>query len=279
MADEALVAHSVTFYDDTLVAVQQPDGTIFAHFARLCDNLGMNRPSAARRVQQHEVLQEGFVTLHVVTDGGVQAVQCLRVDLVPLWLAAISAKRVKPELRDKVVRYQREAAQVLWQAFRPRVMAHEPASSSTALGELQRIADLGRAITRLAEQQMDLEREQQRLDGRMNGAARVIRAVQSRLDGFELRLLAVEDRTAPEAPINDAQAGEIKEQVKALAQLLTGRDAARNHYQGIFAELYRRFGVSSYKLIPQSKYHAVLTFLEEWRNSTSSPSSKGEDVS
>ena len=203
----------------------------------------------------------------------------MRVDLVTLWLAGVSDKRLKPELREKGVRSQREAAQVIWQACRPPGMMHEPASSSTSPSELQRIADLGRAITRLAEQQMDLEREQQRLDGRMNGAARVIRAVQSGLDGFELGLLAVEDRTAPEAPINDAQAGEIKEQVKALAQLLTGRDAARNHYQGIFAELYRRFGVSSYKLIPQSKYHAVLTFLEEWRTSTSSPSSKGEDVS
>ena len=270
MADEALAARTVPFYDDTLVAVQQPDGTIYAHFARLCENLGMNRPSAARRVQQHEVLQEGFTTFRVVTDGGVQAVQCLRVDLVPLWLAAISARRVKPELRGKVVRYQREAAQVLWQAFRPQVVPDEVVSSSTALGELQRIADLGRAITRLAEQQMELEREQRRLDGRVDGAARVIRAVQSRLDGFELRLLAVEDRTAPEAAVDDAQAAEIKERVKALALLLSGRDASRNHYQGIFAELYRRFGVSSYKLIPRAKYQAVLEFLDEWRAGSSS---------
>ncbi|HZG67867.1 MAG TPA: phage antirepressor N-terminal domain-containing protein [Herpetosiphonaceae bacterium] len=270
MADEALAARTVPFYDDTLVAVQQPDGTIYAHFARLCENLGMNRPSAARRVQQHEVLQEGFTTFRVVTDGGVQAVQCLRVDLVPLWLAAISARRVKPELRGKMVRYQREAAQVLWQAFRPQVVPDEGVSSSTALGELQRIADLGRAITRLAEQQMELEREQRRLDGRVDGAARVIRAVQSRLDGFELRLLAVEDRTAPEAAVDDAQAAEIKERVKALALLLSGRDASRNHYQGIFAELYRRFGVTSYKLIPQAKYQAVLEFLDEWRAGSSS---------
>ena len=265
MTDDTLMTRSVRFYDDTLVAVQQPDGTIYVHFARLCDNLGLSRPSAARRVQQHEVLQDGFVTLRVVTDGGVQAVQCLRVDLVPLWLAAISARRVKPELRVKVVRYQREAAQVLWQAFRPQVVPDEAVPVGTALGELQRIADLGRAITRLAEQQMDLEREQQRLEGRMDGAARVIRAVQSRLDGFELRLLTVEERTTPEAPINEGQAAEIKERVKGLAQLLTVRDASKNHYQGIFAELYRRFGVSSYKLIPQAKYPAVLAFLDDWR--------------
>ena len=77
---------------------------------------------------------------------------------------------------------------------------------------------------------MDLERAQQRLDGRMKSAARVFRAVQARLDGFELWLLAVKDRTAPEAPIADAQTAEIKMRVKALAQLLTGRDASQNDY-------------------------------------------------
>ena len=79
---------------------------------------------------------------------------------------------------------------------------------------------------------------------------RVSPAVQSRLDGFELHLLTVKDRVVAEVPIDDAQAAEIKKQVKALAQALTGQDASRNHHQGIFAELYHRFGVSSYKLIP-----------------------------
>ncbi|NJL06188.1 MAG: hypothetical protein HC911_15045 [Chloroflexaceae bacterium] len=39
----------------------------------------------------------------------------------------------------------------------------------------------------------------------------------------------------------------------------------KNHYQGIFGELYRHFGVSSYKLIRIEQYDAVLAFLEQWR--------------
>jgi hypothetical protein len=35
--------------------------------------------------------------------------------------------------------------------------------------------------------------------------------------------------------------------------------------QGIFAELYRRFGVSTYKLLRVSQYHDVRDFLEDWR--------------
>jgi hypothetical protein len=61
----------------------------------------------------------------------------------------------------------------------------------------------------------------------------------------------------------------VSNQVKALAELLTGKDKAKNHYQGIFGELYRRFGVSSYKLIRHSQYDAVLAFLDDWRKAAS----------
>ncbi|CAA9316306.1 MAG: hypothetical protein AVDCRST_MAG93-5512, partial [uncultured Chloroflexia bacterium] len=43
----------------------------------------------------------------------------------------------------------------------------------------------------------------------------------------------------------------------------------KNHYQAIFQELYRRFGVASYKTIIQEQYGAVLAFLEDWRTSVS----------
>ncbi|NJO82978.1 MAG: hypothetical protein HC828_09275 [Blastochloris sp.] len=39
----------------------------------------------------------------------------------------------------------------------------------------------------------------------------------------------------------------------------------RTVYQGIFGELYRRFGVSSYKVIRVEQYASVLAFLDEWR--------------
>ena len=51
----------------------------------------------------------------------------------------------------------------------------------------------------------------------------------------------------------------------ARAELLTSRDPSKNHYQSIFADLYRRFEVSSYKLIRQDQYQAVLAFLDDWR--------------
>ena len=271
-----LVHRIVPFHGDELIAVQQPDGTVYVHFGRICDNLGLSRPSQARKVAAHSVLQTGMVSLPIETEGGLQTAHCLRVDLLPLWMAGLHASRVKAQMRPKLERYQAEAAQVLWQAFRDQIIIGETALTAHpddgALQQLQQIAELGRAITRMAEQQMELQRQQAALAGRMDAAARIIRGVQGTLDTVvgqlatvDVRVGLLEDRLRPGAAIDDAQATEISNRVKALAELLTGREGGKNQYQAIFAELYRRFGVSSYKLIPQARYGAVLQFLEDWR--------------
>ena len=44
----SLPQRTVHFHGDDLVAVQQPDGTIFVVFIRLCENLGLNRLAQVR---------------------------------------------------------------------------------------------------------------------------------------------------------------------------------------------------------------------------------------
>ena len=269
----------VPFYGDELIAVQRPDGSVFVHFGRVCDNLGLARAPQVRRAQRHAVLEHGLVALTVETEGGAQSVQCLRIDLLPLWMAGLQVSRVREDLRDKLVRYQQEAAVVLWQAFKPQIIVAEPEplaeSETSAIQQIQQIIEMGYAIARMGEQQLEIQRQQRALTGRLDTAARVIRNVQSQLEHVDVRLGAVEDLLSPRAVITDAQATEVASRVKALAELLTGVHAGKNHYQGIFAELYRRFGVSSYKLIPQHTYPHVLTFLGDWhRTATTTPPAK-----
>ncbi len=266
---EALQQRVVPFYGDELVAVQKPEGAIFVVFTRVCDALGLKRWSQVRRVQNHSVLNTGFVTLTVQTEGGPQEAQCLRLDLLPLWLAGVQASRVKGELQDKLIQYQREAAGVLWQAFKPQILvegtAIELASGDQAIMQLQQIAEMGYAVARMAEQQIELQQQQQILARRMDTAARVIKDVQGYLGSVEVRLGVLEDQLHPASYITDAQATEVSNRVKALGEFLTGQQPGKNHYQGVFAELYRRFGISSYKLIRREQFDSVLAFLEEWR--------------
>src|SRR5919202_3471416 len=119
---EPLQQRIVPFYGDEVVAVQHPDSTVYVLFAKLCENLGLTRSSQVRRVQRHAVLNKGLVLLAIQTESGVQEIQCLRLDLLPLWLSGVQASRVKTELKPKMVRYQEEAAVVLWQAFKPQIV-------------------------------------------------------------------------------------------------------------------------------------------------------------
>jgi hypothetical protein len=264
---EALAQHIVLFYGDEIVAVQQDDAMVFVVFSLLCGNLNLERTSQVRRVQRHDVLREGFLTLPVATEGGVQQMQCLRLDLLPLWLSGIQASRVKEELREKLIRYQREAAFVLWEAFKPQILTEETAMASTssdaAIQELQQIAEMGRAITQMAQQQIDLQRQQQALTQRIDRAGQVVRGMQIDIADIQVRLGTVEDKLHPHAYVTEEQAAHVSTVVKALAEMLT-RQKGKNQYQGVFAELHRRFGVASYKHIRQEMYADVLAFLDDW---------------
>jgi P22_AR N-terminal domain/ORF6C domain len=257
---EALPQKIVPFYSDELVAVQQPDGTIFALFARLCDNLGLARRGQVLRIQRHAVLRHGLITLHVETDGGPQAAQGLKLSLLPLWLSGVQASRVKEELQDKLVRYQTEAADILWQAFKPQILAEAPPAdraSALAISQLEQIVEQSRAMQRMAEEQIALIR-------RMDSAARIVKALQSDVSEVQIRLGMLEERLHPAAYITDAQAAEVQSAVNTIAMALTTRDSSKNHFQSIHAELHRRFKVKSYSLIRVEQYAAVLAFLEEW---------------
>src|SRR5690606_191639 len=117
------------------------------------------------------------------------------------------------------------------------------------------IREMALAIAMMAEQQMALEGRVATAEERLDKAALVVGEIGRRLK-------SVEGKLRPDAYITDEQAAEISLQVKALARLMGGESA---HYQSVFTELYRRFGVASYKLVRVEQYEGVLGFLEGWR--------------
>jgi len=251
----------VPFYSDEIVAVQQPDGTIFVLFSRLCENLGLSRWTQSRRAQKHAVLSTGLIPLMIETSGGPQEVQCLRLDLLPLWLASVpSRQKLDEDTKEKLIRYQTEAAQVLWREFKPQILnevAPENPESALAIGQLEQIIEQSKAMQRMAEEQIALIR-------RMDAAARIVKTIQTDVADVQVRLGVLEERLHPSAYLTDAQAAEVQSAVAAVAMALTQRDPSKNHFQSIHAELHRRFKAKSYSLIRVEQYPAVLAFLEEW---------------
>lgn len=84
----------------------------------------------------------------------------------------------------------------------------------------------------------------------------------------EKRITALEAQLAPRQAITDEQASDISAKVLAVAAAMSEVEPDKNHYQGIFVELHRRFRVTSYKNVRQSQYQTVLDFLETWAGTT-----------
>jgi hypothetical protein len=285
--DKALIPideRTVGFYGDELIVVLvDGDGetTVYVPLRPICENLGVSWAGQRERIMRDEVLTEvtrGVRVTRTPAQGGTQEMLCLPLDYLAGWLFGITASRVKPELRERVTLYRRDCYRHLANAFRappPDTDLAPSQDSGTSLRQLQQIAEMGRAITAMAEQQMELQRQQQALAGRLDRAGQVVKGMQRHMGEIEVRLGVVEEQLHPGAFITEGQANEVSLKVKALAEYLTTKDAAKNHYQGIFQELYRRFGVASYKIIRQGQFEAVLGFLDDWRAAAEAGRSTG----
>ena len=260
------IQKTVLFYGDELIAIQEIEsGAIFVPLNRLCDNLGIARNRQVQRIRDHPVLSRGYTALDVETGGGRQETQCLRLDLIPLWLAGINANRVASVVQAKLVQYQAEAAQVLWAAFRPDILpSDDPALAPGSASGAALAYEIATAIQHLARQQMELE---QRLGGRIDQMARWARdfgqTVDRRLDLVDHRLGTLELQVSPQAAVSEQQAAEIALAVKNVGHALADK-GTRAGYGQVYGEMYRRYGISSYKNLPQDKFAEVLQWLHSW---------------
>ena len=246
-----LEAQEIEFYGDPIFAVQDAaTGRIFVPIGPLCDNLGIARWRQSQRIQEHQVLCKGIITRSVHTSGGVQEMLCLRLDLIPFWLAGVNANRVRAEVRDKLILYQSEVAAVLWDAFRP---ASQPSSavlaSPAGLSPAAQAYETAMAVANLARQQMQMESQ-------LVDLATTITEHSSRLAALELTL-------APQHAINAAQATELSQAIKTVAQAL-GERTGRNEYGGVYGQLYREFGITSYRELPADRFHDAMEWLRNW---------------
>ncbi len=203
-------------------------------------------------------------------DGRQREMLCLQLEYLAGWLFGVTPSRTKPELAPKLTRYREECFLVLWRTFQDELSQGSNGAPAPSTSLVQ-VRDMALAIAHMAEQQIELQTRQHEMQTQITTInARVDRAAVVVSD-LQRRLNAVERRVTPAATITDAQATDISNQVKALADLMTRKDSSKNHYQSIFCEIYRRFRVSSYKLVRQNQYQDVLAFLDDWRKSIDKP--------
>jgi hypothetical protein len=204
---------------------------------------------------------------------------CLPLTFVNGFLFGISANRVKEELREKIIQYQRHCYNVLAEAFgvsETGILARmgEDATLSPRTASLAQIRDVSLAVAQMA-QEMILHEEQlvdhdvriSTVEARLTDAARYI-------GGVERRLQMVEERTAPRNVVSEDEGDEIRAKVIALANLIAEQQVEdekdnkqkRAPYQTVYHTVYTLFSISSYKRVRKEDFEKVLEFLDGWKN-------------
>lgn len=257
MAEQALIPieqRDIDFYGDVITAVIANDGTVYIPVRPICENLGVSWPSQSNRINRDPILSDVKGVFTTNTPGGQQPTVCLPLDYLNGWLFKMDAARVREDIREPLLRYQRECYRVLADAFVGQGTAVRPTNADDdALMQLHNMALVIAATTR---EMLEVRRLAQDNKTRLDAA-------RDYLKGVNQRLRVVEQRTQS-GPLTEEQAVEIKRRVNAIAQEMTRHEPGKSHYQAVYAALGDEVGTTGYKSIPMKGYKAAIAFLDGW---------------
>lgn len=124
--------------------------------------------------------------------------------------------------------------------------------ANTEVTKVEQAFMLAKAVMRIAEAQMEMEKK-------INEQDRRIGKIEEKI---EILGIAANSKSF----ITEEQATEISLLVKMTAQALSEK-TGKNKYATVYAELYRRFSITTYKNIPQDKYADVMKWLSDYHSS------------
>lgn len=137
----------IEFYEDNLTAVAvevEGQRKIFVPIKPISEYLGVDWSSQRQRVMRDEILAEAVRGVVITTTpsasgggGGPQVMLCLPIEMMHGWLFGLQAARVRPELRDKVLRYQRDCYRVLFEAFQAKAIESAEAVADPIMSPVQ----------------------------------------------------------------------------------------------------------------------------------------------
>lgn len=250
---------TVEFYGDLVPVAQTPEGDVYVPLRPLTDFLGLAFGPQRRRVLRDKVLA-GRAQLVVMagSSGRRREMFCLPLDLLPGWLFGVSPSQARPELEEKLHRYRTDCFRVLWNAVKGEALA-----TRQPYGELSGAAlalEIATAVQHLAQQQLEMETHLSQVAGRQEVMAEYLRGFIQRTDQ---RLHNLELHLNTGAIVSETQAAEIALAVKNVGQRLVAQ-GDKNGYARVYSEMYRKYGIASYRNLPSARFKDVLVWLHEW---------------
>ncbi len=103
---------NVPFYGNSLFVVEH-NGEAYTPMKPIVEGMGLDWKSQHKKISQR--FYKGMVEITIPSVGGIQSMICLALRKLAAWLNSISPNKVRPEIRDNVIRYQEECDDVLYE--------------------------------------------------------------------------------------------------------------------------------------------------------------------
>lgn len=112
---------SVSFHNQSIAVLSCKDKPYIA-MKPIVENIGLDWVSQLKRIKRHPILNRGMVIMTIVAkDGKNRELACIPLSMLNGWLFGIDVNRVKPELKDRLIQYQEECFEVLFNHFMPKI--------------------------------------------------------------------------------------------------------------------------------------------------------------
>lgn len=246
----------VEFDGDRLVAVILEGDGVATPVRLLCESIGLDPDVQMANIREHPVISTGLRVVNVSGERGVRSVAALLHTMIPYWLATIPPNQVNEASRPKLIRYQREVANVLARLFYGADAVPETPAADPAVAALQqRVQDALREV-RVARDALLFA--QQQYAAQLNEQQRQIES-----------LAEIVTELQEYIPIGPKQAEFIQRSIKHLARRVhlqrkaSGKaDDERNVYEMLFGRFKLEFKIPRYDALPRRRYAEALVWLE-----------------
>ena len=143
---------NISFHGQT-VPVFSHNNQHYVAMKPIVENIGLQWEAQFKRIKRNDILNSAISMMEIPSNGGEQQMICLPLDYLNGWLFGVDARRVKPEIRSRLLTYQRECFRVLNEHFNPRVGHPKPtrALPDGLTGEqIEAVKKLHNALTKSA---------------------------------------------------------------------------------------------------------------------------------
>ncbi|HDX1086927.1 phage antirepressor N-terminal domain-containing protein [Pasteurella multocida] len=101
------------FFGSDILVINH-NGKPYVPMKQVAENIGLVWDAQFKRIKRNEILSQGMVIMAIPSNGGEQDAVCLPLHYLNGWLFGIKVSKVKSELKEKLIRYQKECYEVLW---------------------------------------------------------------------------------------------------------------------------------------------------------------------